>query len=480
MVFSDLFFLFVFIPAFALCYFIANIIDRKLLSTLTHRSCLSKNIIIVLFSLIFYGWGEPIYVFLMIFCVLINYITGLNIDRCKNKSRKTAFIIGLICNIAILGVFKYADFFAQILCDIGIPVSKPNISLPIGISFYTFQSISYLIDVYRQESPAQKHFGNLLLYISMFPQLVAGPIVRYDTIAREINERKVSLNDFSEGVYRFLIGLGKKVIIANQFSEVADQLLLNGINDLSTAGAWIGILAFTFQIYFDFSGYSDMAIGMGRCMGFHFNENFNHPYCCNSITDFWRRWHISLGSFFRDYVYIPLGGNRHHQALNILVVWFLTGMWHGASWNFIIWGVYFGLIVMLEKYTLLKIINNVPRVLLHIYSLALVIIGWGIFYFDDFGRLSIFFSSLFGDAAKQTADIVESCALTDNFWLWVIAIIFSMPIRKYASNFVSSRMESSAAIITTTSRIIISISILILSVALLVGATNNAFIYTRF
>ena len=480
MVFSDLFFLFVFIPAFALCYFIANIIDRKLLSTLTHRSCLSKNIIIVLFSLIFYGWGEPIYVFLMIFCVLINYITGLNIDRCKNKSRKTAFIIGLICNIAILGVFKYADFFAQILCDIGIPVSKPNISLPIGISFYTFQSISYLIDVYRQESPAQKHFGNLLLYISMFPQLVAGPIVRYDTIAREINERKVSLNDFSEGVYRFLIGLGKKVIIANQFSEVADQLLLNGINDLSTAGAWIGILAFTFQIYFDFSGYSDMAIGMGRCMGFHFNENFNHPYCCNSITDFWRRWHISLGSFFRDYVYIPLGGNRHHQALNILVVWFLTGMWHGASWNFIIWGVYFGLIVMLEKYTLLKIINNVPRVLLHIYSLALVIIGWGIFYFDDFGRLSIFFSSLFGDAAKQTADIVESCALTDNFWLWVIAIIFSMPIRNYASNFVSSRMESSAAIITTTSRIIISISILILSVALLVGATNNAFIYTRF
>ena len=480
MVFSDLFFLFVFIPAFALCYFIANIIDRKLLSTLTHRSCLSKNIIIVLFSLIFYGWGEPIYVFLMIFCVLINYITGLNIDRCKNKSRKTAFIIGLICNIAILGVFKYADFFAQILCDIGIPVSKPNISLPIGISFYTFQSISYLIDVYRQESPAQKHFGNLLLYISMFPQLVAGPIVRYDTIAREINDRNVSLNDFSEGVYRFLIGLGKKVIIANQFSEVADQLLLNGINDLSTAGAWIGILAFTFQIYFDFSGYSDMAIGMGRCMGFHFNENFNHPYCCNSITDFWRRWHISLGSFFRDYVYIPLGGNRHHQALNILVVWFLTGMWHGASWNFIIWGVYFGLIVMLEKYTLLKIINNVPRVLLHIYSLALVIIGWGIFYFDDFGRLSIFFSSLFGDAAKQTADIVESCALTDNFWLWVIAIIFSMPIRKYASNFVSSRMESSAAIITTISRIIISISILILSVALLVGATNNAFIYTRF
>ena len=480
MVFSDLFFLFVFIPAFALCYFIANIVDSKILSTLTRRSCLSKNIIIVLFSLIFYGWGEPIYVFLMIFCVLINYITGLNIDRYQGEQRKKALIVGLICNIAILGVFKYAGFFAQILCDIGIPVSKPNISLPIGISFYTFQSISYLIDVYRNESPAQKHFGNLLLYISMFPQLVAGPIVRYDTIAREISDRKVSLTDFSEGVYRFLIGLGKKVIIANQFSEVADQLLLNGINDLSTAGAWIGILAFTFQIYFDFSGYSDMAIGMGRCMGFHFNENFNHPYCCNSITDFWRRWHMSLGSFFRDYVYIPLGGNRNHQALNILVVWFLTGMWHGASWNFILWGLYFGLIVMLEKYTLLKVINKVPKALLHIYSLVLVVIGWGIFYFDDFGRLSTFFNSLFGDAVKQSADIIEACAFTDNFWLWVAAIIFSMPVRKYASEYISFRMEAKAGKVILTSRIIISVSILILSVALLVGATNNAFIYTRF
>lgn len=481
MVFSDLFFLFVFIPAFALCYLLATIIDRKLLSSPTHRSCLSKNIIIVLFSLIFYGWGEPIYVFLMILCVLFNYLSGLGIDRFNGRARKTALVIGLICNIAILGVFKYADFFAQILCDIGLSIPKPNISLPIGISFYTFQSMSYLIDVYRKESPAQRHFGNLLLYISMFPQLVAGPIVRYDTIAREINNRKVTLNDVTDGTYRFLIGLGKKVIIANQFSELADQFLLNGLNDLSTAGAWIGILAFTFQIYFDFSGYSDMAIGMGRCMGFHFNENFNHPYCCNSITDFWRRWHISLGSFFRDYVYIPLGGNRHHQVINILIVWFLTGMWHGASWNFILWGVYFGIIVMLEKYTLLRVINKIPAPFLHLYSLTIVVFGWGLFYFESLDNLHIFVNSFFGNTTIAS-DIVEESAFFNNFWLWIVAIIFSMPTRTYASNLLSRSIsnENAVAWVRLSSRIVISLSILILSVALLVGATNNAFIYTRF
>lgn len=482
MVFSDLFFLFVFIPVFALCYLLASIIDRKFLSNHNHHSCLSKNIIIVIFSLIFYGWGEPIYVFLMIICVFLNYLSGLGIDRFKGKSRKTALVLGLICNIAILGIFKYAGFFAQTLSDIGIPMSIPKISLPIGISFYIFQSISYLVDVYRRESPAQRHFGNLLLYISMFPQLVAGPIVRYDTIAREISDRKVSLSDVSDGIYRFLIGLGKKVIIANQFSELADQFLLNGINDLSTAGAWLGIMAFTFQIYFDFSGYSDMAIGMGRCMGFHFNENFNHPYCANSITDFWRRWHISLGSFFRDYVYIPLGGNRRHQVLNLFVVWFLTGMWHGASWNFILWGLYFGVIVTLEKYTLLRVINKIPKALLHIYSLALIVFGWGLFYFESFDHLLIFINSFFGNTAA-TCDIVEESAFFNNFWLWVVAIIFSMPTRSFASNMLSRKLSNHATALSwikLSSQTIISITILILSIALLVGATNNAFIYTRF
>ena len=316
----------------------------------------------------------------------------------------------------------------------------------------------------------------------MFPQLIAGPIVRYGTVAEEIGRRHVSPSDFAEGIYRFLIGLGKKVILANQLSEIAEQFLVAGLPSLSTTGAWIGILAFTFQIYFDFSGYSDMAIGIGRCLGFHFNENFRHPYCCNSISDFWRRWHISLGSFFRDYVYIPMGGNRRHQVLNIMVVWFLTGMWHGASWNFIIWGVYFGLIVMLEKYTLLKVINRIPSPLLHIYSLALVIIGWGIFYFDDFNKMVVFFQSFFGQVATFT-DFASQTAITDNFWLWIAAIVLSMPVRSAVESFLDKHSANGNGLATTvvfTARTALSVAILVLSVALLVGATNNAFIYTRF
>lgn len=482
MVFSDLFFLFVFIPAFALCYLLGSFIDKRRSESMLRQSNTFKNASLVAFSLIFYAWGEPVYLFLMLVCVLLNYLSGMLIARGQGVNRKYALIAGLVCNLLILGVFKYAGFFAQLLSDIGLPVGVPQISLPIGISFYTFQSISYLIDVYRREAVVQRRFADLLLYISMFPQLVAGPIVRYGTIAEEIGSRSVSARDFADGAYRFLIGLGKKVILANQFSEIADQFLVDGLSNLTTPGAWIGILAFTFQIYYDFSGYSDMAIGMGRCMGFHFNENFNHPYCCNSITDFWRRWHISLGSFFRDYVYIPLGGNRSHQALNIMIVWFLTGMWHGASWNFIIWGVYFGLIVMTEKYTLLRYKERIPAPLLHIYSLLLVVIGWGIFYFDDFSSMTHFFSCFFGNTA-YTADIVEEGALFDHFWLWIAAIIFAMPVRRLiASAFDKLQFAHSPAgqVIALSCKSLIATALLIVSVALLVGATNNAFIYTRF
>lgn len=479
MVFADLFFLFSFLPTFIICYMLATLIDRWFGGE--HRN-IAKNITLVIFSFIFYAWGEPVYVFLMLACVVVNYIVGLLIEKAEGKKRKGALTIGLIVNIAILATFKYANFFAEILNSIGLPVKSPEIALPIGISFYTFQSISYLIDVYRKESPVQRRFVNLLLYISMFPQLIAGPIVRYGTVAKEILERRVNASDFAEGLYRFLIGLGKKVIVANQFSEIADQFLVGGLSQLSTGGAWIGVLAFTFQIYFDFSGYSDMAIGLGRCMGFHFNENFRHPYCCNSITDFWRRWHISLGSFFRDYVYIPMGGNRRHQALNILVVWFLTGMWHGASWNFIIWGVYFGIIVMLEKYTILKIINKIPSPLLHIYSLLLVITGWGIFYFDDFSKMTTFFTAYFGLGNVATDFTIQS-ALTDHFWLWIAAIMLSMPLRDALSRLTCKITRGENAAYHNTiffARIVLSVVILILSTALLVGATNNAFIYTRF
>jgi len=387
-----------------------------------------------------------------------------------------------MCNLLVLGTFKYLGFFAAQLQSLGIQVDAPKIALPIGISFYTFQSISYLIDVYRRESPMQKRFLDLLLYISMFPQLIAGPIVRYGTVAHEIGNRHVSVSDFSEGAYRFLRGLAKKVILANQLSEISDQFLVNGLADLTTSGAWVGLVAFTLQIYFDFSGYSDMAIGMGRCLGFHFNENFRHPYCCDSITDFWRRWHISLGSFFRDYVYIPLGGNRRHQALNILVVWFLTGMWHGASWNFIIWGCYFGLIVMVEKYTLLRIHKHVPRPFLHLYSLALVTIGWGIFYFDDFSQMTHFFQVLFAQSGLPH-DFLTISALSDNGWLWITALLLSMPIRTEALALFERHTKEGGWVRETclfATRAAASVLILVLCTALLVGATNNAFIYTRF
>lgn len=481
MVFSDLFFLFVFIPAFMLLYMAAALADRNSVGVFGKGQNKAKNFVLVCFSLIFYAWGEPLYVFLMLVSVFFNFRFGLIIGKSRNH-RRAALVGGLIFNILVICTFKYLVFFAQTLNDCGINVPVPRIALPIGISFYTFQSISYLMDVYRRVSPAQRRFSDLLLYISMFPQLIAGPIVRYQTVAEEIHDRHVTSRDIADGTYRFLIGLGKKVIIANQLSEISGQFLVDGLDSLSTAGAWVGIIAFTLQIYFDFSGYSDMAIGMGRCLGFHFNENFRHPYCCTSITDFWRRWHISLGSFFRDYVYIPMGGNRRHQAFNILVVWFLTGMWHGASWNFILWGLYFGVIVMLEKYTLLRVHDRIPRVVLHVYSLLLVIIGWGIFYFDNFDSMLIFFNAFIGQSAALT-DFVSQVAITDNFWLWVMAIIFCMPLRSTASALLARMLGRSSVLhggAVLCVRVCISLVMLMLSVALLVGATNNAFIYTRF
>ena len=465
MVFADLFFLFAFLPAFALCYGLASLAEGNRL----------KNSVLVVFSLVFYAWGEPLYVFLLVACAFLNWLFGRGLDR-AGKGRGLLLALGLAANLAILGTFKYLGFFADLLGRFGLEVHVPELALPIGISFYTFQSISYLVDVYRKESKAQKRFGDLLLYIAMFPQLIAGPIVRYGTIAREINKRQVSWQDMADGSFRFIIGLGKKVILANQLSEVSDQFLAGDLASLSTAGAWVGLLAFTLQIYFDFSGYSDMAIGIGRCLGFHLKENFDHPYCCNSITDFWRRWHISLGSFFRDYLYIPLGGNRRHQFFNILVVWFLTGMWHGASWNFILWGVYFGLIVALEKFTILR--WNVPAFVLHLYSLLLVILGWGIFYFVDFSRMTSFFQILFGQAA-QFSDFTVGSALRSRFWLSIGAVVFCLPVGRWLQGLIGEKHFLGRSILSL-SKMVIAIAVLSISVALLVGATNNPFIYTRF
>ncbi len=457
-------------------------IDKKCFHVIGgETSCVVRNVVLVVFSLIFYAWGEPMYVFLMLGSVLINFIAGRIIER-QQQHRKAALTVGVTVNILILATCKYFGFFATMLNDMGLPIPVPQIALPIGISFYTFQSISYLVDVYRREAQAQKRYIDLLLYISMFPQLIAGPIVRYDTVAREINHRHASSSDVAEGIYRFMLGLGKKVIIANQLSTIATQFLTDGFSQLTTAGAWLGIVAFTFQIYFDFSGYSDMAIGIGRCLGFHFKENFDHPYCSRTVTEFWRRWHMSLGNFFRDYVYIPLGGNRRHQWLNIAVVWALTGFWHGAAWNFLLWGCYFGVLLVIEKLVILKIQRYIPATIMHIYLLFIVVFGWGLFFFDDMSRYVQFVPALFGGGHEGSFVITKS-AVMDKFWIWIAAIIFSMPVRKWVGQIAAKVLGEGTArceAVVMTGRLVISVALLVLSVALLVGATNNPFLYTRF
>ncbi|MFR0872357.1 MAG: MBOAT family O-acyltransferase, partial [Oscillospiraceae bacterium] len=411
----------------------------------------------------------------------MNYVVGVFIDDGRHKS-KAALIVGLILNIGIIAVFKYADFLAETLNAVGVPVPKPGIALPIGISFFTFQSISYIIDVYRGQVRAQKDFFSLLLYISMFPQLIAGPIVRYSTISAEINRRSISMHDLAEGSFRFLVGLGKKVILANQLGELSAAFLDGDFASLSTGGAWIGILAYTMQIYFDFSGYSDMAIGMGRCMGFHFDENFNYPYVTRTITEFWRRWHISLGSFFRDYVYIPMGGNRRHQPLNILVVWFLTGLWHGASWNFVLWGLYFGAIIMLEKYTIVKIQDRIPGFILHIYSLFIIVFGWVIFYFTDISRMGGFIGILFGGGASGW-NLVAQNELTGNLWLIIAGIVCCLPIGKgIRSIYEKAAYDGSAGaeVLLTGAKTLCAAALLVSCTLLLIGSTTNPFLYLRF
>lgn len=482
MVFSDLFFLFVFLPAFVLLYMLAQAIDRRRQRRLGHPTFGWRNATLVLFSLLFYSWGEPVYVFLMVILVAVNYLVGLWMIRTADeKARRLALTLGVAANVAAIFSFKYLGFFARMLAWTGLPVQPPEIALPIGISFYVFQSISYLADVYRRESPAQRRFSDLLLYISMFPQLIAGPIVRYGTVAEEINSRTVTSSDLADGVFRFMIGLGKKVILANQLALIADShLAASGLASLSTAGAWIGITAFALQIYFDFSGYSDMAIGIGRCLGFHFCENFNHPYVSRSMTEFWRRWHISLGSFFRDYVYIPLGGNRRRQWLNILIVWALTGLWHGASWNFVLWGLFFAFFITLEKFTLLRW-KKAPRILLHAYAIFVILIGWGLFYYDDLQSVGKFYSVAFGGGAQ--ADFAVASAIFDNFWLWITAILFCLPVRQYASALSARVLDNGSTAHHTlrlAARLTVAVGILILSVTLLIGATNNPFLYTRF
>jgi len=486
MIFADLFFLYIFIPLLILAYSIAYYKDRKQVSgsdgTLAAGND-RQNTVLVVFSLIFYAWGEPVYVFLMLASIAVNFYIGKAIDVGETEKSKKALILGIAINIIFIAVFKYMGFLVRTLNAFGTDFKEPSIALPIGISFYTFQAISYIADVYRGEVRAQHKFKNLLLYISMFPQLIAGPIVRYTTVENEIENRKITMSDLSEGVFRFIIGLSKKVILANQFSAISSAILDGNIGDISFCGSWIGLIAFSLQIYFDFSGYSDMAIGMGRCLGFHFNENFNYPYISRSITEFWRRWHISLGSLFRDYVYIPMGGNKKHQLFNIFVVWFLTGMWHGASWNFIVWGLYFGAIIMLEKYYIFKREKPLAVWVQHLYSLFLIVFGWAIFYFNDFSRLGRFILTLFGFAGGGFSDAVSTAELTSNFFLLIVGIICCLPTSKYVKYIFNALMDAKSkapALVMNIMKIVISYWLLHTSTILLVGESIQSFFYFRF
>lgn len=468
MLFSSLTFLFAFLPTLILLYFVV-------------RKTKVRNAILLIFSLLFYAWGEPKYIILMLLVIVCSYVFGLLIDYfSKNKNlklKKLFFILSLVFTIGNLFMFKYYNFVIDNLNAVfNLSINHFSLVLPIGISFYTFQIISYLIDLYKEKIPVQKNLLSLALYVSLFPQLIAGPIVRYETVYEELQNRKETLRDVIYGFKRFIIGLSKKVLISNQMAVIADYIFNNNI--VGTSIAWIGAFAYTFQIYFDFSGYSDMAIGLGRIFGFHFLENFNYPYISKSITEFWRRWHISLSSWFRDYVYIPLGGNRVSKIkwlLNICVVWSLTGLWHGASWNFIIWGVYFAIILIFEKIFFHKILEKIPKILQWIYAILLIVIGWVIFRCTSIGAIENFLLNLF--TYKQTNWITilsENSKILYYLLYFIPAIICSFPILKTINK---KKLKSKYVILISN---IILMLLFMLCIIFLTSSTYNPFIYFRF
>ena len=470
MIFSSIPFLFFFFPLFLILYYLAPF---KI-----------KNIILLIFSLIFYAWGEPIYIGLMIFSSIVDYINGRMIEKYyDNKVKKRIFMIGsVIINISLLGFFKYSDFLIENINNIfKLSIPLLELGLPIGISFFTFQTMSYSIDVYRGEVKAERNFLSFMTYVSMFPQLVAGPIVRYETVSEELHKREITFEKFSSGFVRFLQGLFKKVLIANNVGYVW-SLVSGDVSDISLMTAWLGIIMFGFQIYFDFSGYSDMAIGMGKMLGFTYPENFNYPYISKSITEFWRRWHISLSSWFKDYVYIPLGGSKCGKILNIrniLIVWMLTGIWHGAAWNFVLWGLYFGVILLIEKFVLKKFLEKLPNVLKHIYALFFIIVGWLIFAFDDVSLLGQYAIKMFANGTFIDAQFMQY--FTDYFVYIVVATILSMPIypylkEKFTQNSPSPMGKSFVQILIYLGYI----ALFIVVISMLVSDTYNPFLYFRF
>lgn len=461
--FSSLLFLFLYLPLVLAGYYI---LPKK-----------ARNAFLLIVNLVFYGWGEPTLILVMLASIAVNYAGGLLIEKYRNNERlsRTFLILSVGISLAFLGVFKYAGFINELLRQIPLFAAMPKIelALPIGISFYTFQALSYTIDVYRRDTKAQKSIVSFGTYVSFFPQLIAGPIVRYRDIAARLEKRHESIAEFASGVRVFMIGLAKKVIIANQMGALWD-LLRGEASSVGVLGAWVGILAYTFQIYFDFSGYSDMAVGLGRMFGFEFLKNFDYPYISQSITEFWRRWHISLSSWFRDYVYIPLGGNRckvPRHIFNLFVVWFLTGLWHGASVNFIVWGLYYFVLLVLEKYVYGKYLDKLPSVIRHIYALFFIMLGWTIFYFEDFSEMAVFFKYLFCGGLIGHDALMNIISYLP---LLIIAEIAATPIGKRIYGKIETK-KYTGALVTA-----LCMAAMIICTAMLVGGSYNPFLYFRF
>lgn len=469
-VFSSITFLYLYLPLALVLYF-------------AMPSLKLKNYVLIPLSLLFYAWGEPVWVSLLLFSSIVDYFHGLYAERYRGQwQSKAALISSIVVNLGLLGFFKYAGFFLDNLnALLGTSIEMTTYNLPIGISFYTFQTLSYVFDVYSGRVKAQQSPAKLLLYVSMFPQLIAGPIVRYRDIAEEIDHRVISYEKVSQGLSRFIIGLSKKVIIANTAGALCTRFMSGLFDDLTVMGAWFGILMFSIQIYFDFSGYSDMAIGLGKIFGFTYKENFNHPYIARSATEFWRRWHISLGSFFRDYVYIPMGGNRKHYLRNLFTVWFLTGLWHGASWNFILWGLYFGLLIFIERLFLSKLFDLLPKFFSALYFYVMVLVGWVIFYFTDLGLVIAYLKIMFGLSGRALIDLPTQLIMESNVYFTVLALVLCTPllerIYKRAKDRLDKLTVSGAHGLMTP---IINIALLLIVTTLLVGDTYNPFLYFRF
>ena len=473
MIFSRLLFLFRFLPAVLVLYYLA---PRPL-----------RNLVLLLCSLVFYAWGEPVYIILMIVSILVSYTGGILVDRFKTQGKRRAARAALlgssVVSLSLLGFFKYADFLIGTVDSLtGAGINLLKIALPIGISFYTFQTMSYTIDVYRGEAKVQKNLISFGAYVTMFPQLIAGPIVQYKTIDHQLRTRKETAAQFAYGIHRFMIGLGKKVLLANNAGALWDTVSSMEHTQIPVVMSWMGLAAYTFQLYFDFSAYSDMAIGLGHMFGFRFLENFNYPYISKSITEFWRRWHISLSTWFRDYVYIPLGGNRvgvWKHIRNILVVWMLTGIWHGASWNFVLWGLYYGILLLIEKFVLGKYLKKLPGVFQHIYCMFFVMLGWNLFVFDDMSAGISFARALFGTYGAGFCSRETLYLLYNNAVLMVLLILGSTQLPARAGNWICAKLRGKETLLTIVKNVFY-VCIFLLSVAWLVDASYNPFLYFRF